>query len=306
MASPILGNSRAKLWRGNEQLYALYRDIQAVFDSKKHRTRFEAHSEPYPRLLGFKQLPWHVFFIYFADAPRLTKDFGVRVGEVLHNFRGCLDHLAWDLVHRIGKQNLDAKGRKAVQFPLTKNAANFWGDKRGGVQSQADRQLPGVPKDPYLTLIERYQPYRRSTVGRWMRALRNLSDIDKHRLILPTVMLPQRGQFEVKFDWGKVINWELLLKRGQAIKPGTKFARCIVAEMVTGQPIQMRVKGTIKTMPVFPRSYVMPPPGDDAVLIDWLMSGISSTCLEILNEVEEHLKGTSGRGQLAHPLRASP
>jgi hypothetical protein len=86
-------------------------------------------------------------------------DWGVVLGDILHNLRSALDHLAWTLVAR-GKRPTDTLSRReqnAVKFPIYKSRQEFNSAIRptgSGVSC-----LPGVGRAP-LAFIRTLQPYR--------------------------------------------------------------------------------------------------------------------------------------------------
>jgi hypothetical protein len=115
--------------------------------------------------------------IRIATLPEFTFEHSVLLGEALNGCRASLDYLAWVLVKR-QKAKLTAAQEGQIAFPVVRKRKDFF-------SSCHNRNLRGVPDKPFLTLFERYQPYKRTPVGRTMRALWNLSDIDKHRFVIP-------------------------------------------------------------------------------------------------------------------------
>jgi hypothetical protein len=106
------------------------------------------------------------------------REAGLMIGDAVHNYRAALDHLVWDLVKLGSHPQLTEKQAQRVQFPLAKSLASL--------QQQRRDRMPGVDDDPWR-VVRLYQPYRRDDRGRAMRSLRDLSDMDKHRFIVPAV-----------------------------------------------------------------------------------------------------------------------
>ncbi|MDQ3956990.1 MAG: hypothetical protein M3273_01575, partial [Actinomycetota bacterium] len=44
--------------------------------------------------------------------------FGVAIGDVIHNIRSALDHVAWELVSCCGTPGLSEDEERAIQFPI--------------------------------------------------------------------------------------------------------------------------------------------------------------------------------------------
>jgi hypothetical protein len=108
------------------------------------------------------------------------------IGDILHNLRSTLDHLVWQLTIANGKTPdsfpLDKKSNWAkTQFPMT--------DTAGGFAKSAESQLWGVSQQS-RNYIDSFQPYKTATQPgdvSLLRVLRELSNIDKHRLPNVTV-----------------------------------------------------------------------------------------------------------------------
>lgn len=107
-----------------------------------------------------------------AEPPPLH--FGVILGDFLHNLRGVLDHLIWQLV--LLNEN---EPTRATGFPIC--------DSREDFDKLAKRCLRGLTDDQYA-LVEEYQPYRLGDEApfHYLAVLRDLSNTDKHRFVHPT------------------------------------------------------------------------------------------------------------------------
>ena len=97
-------------------------------------------------------------------------DWSLIVGDVLHNMRSALDHLAWRLV----ELNNNTPGRH-TQFVICADQAAF--------QRAAPNNLRGVSQTA-MTFIENLRPYRGGDDLLWQ--LNELDSTDKHRLLLVT------------------------------------------------------------------------------------------------------------------------
>ena len=98
-------------------------------------------------------------------------DIPLIIGDVIHNLRSSLDHLAWQLVEANG-----GTPTKQTYFPIYSDAARF--------QAESVRKLHGMSA-AVVKLIEAVQPYHSAYQN--LRALSDLDNWDKHRLLLERV-----------------------------------------------------------------------------------------------------------------------
>jgi hypothetical protein len=189
----------AKLNRAKRQVDALRRDI------------FETNEgDPKTIGLGRKFESDSQAIVYRIDrVPEVKECWGLLVGEVIHNFRCTLDHLWWQLAILHLRREPTEKEAGEIQFPLfTKEAFRddpqmFW----------KHRFLNHVSGD-YLTTIERMQPYNTTGTNQVhaLRALVELSNIDKHRVVHPVVTIPLEGFLTVVRADGDVVDCVRLLR----------------------------------------------------------------------------------------------
>jgi hypothetical protein len=162
---------------GNEHLC----ETRTEYDAKRHclSLRITAVAQPPPKL-------------------------SLMLGDVVHNYRSCLDHVAWTVVQRGRFWPVLTDDEKAsVYFPLcaTRDAFNAslvrTVSKKGKVQKRA--KLPGVRRADGA-IIRRYQPYKRGKRNlhlHTLHALASFSNEDKHRAIWPVFMVPIGGRVYV-------------------------------------------------------------------------------------------------------------
>lgn len=265
------GGVLTKLAHANDQLDILYTKLLVALDSNRHPVRVEVDAKPHPGPPG-ETRECVAFTAYVSDAPSFGDDIGLLLGDVLGHYRGTLDHLVWQLVSRSGNR-LSASQARSVAFPMARTRTFFW--------ERARKTMPHLTTE--RTIIETYQPYRRSAAGWAMRTLRNLSDIGKHRFIIPSAGMAQTG--DIKFDYvGALVQPpEVHFKFGRETKRGTKLVTMVLAG-AKGQR-GMGVEGYVETLPVFLRSLVPPPAGMDAVAVEWALSEIRDTCTEIVSRL---------------------
>ena len=141
------------------------------------------------------------YFIAYVDIDAVPIDpLVLLIGDVLHNLRGTLDHLAYTLAEKYSGLPLSYQVAKDSEFPI-------FGDARSEGISGVEKRYaaPFVAKigsiDPLAqAIIKKAQPYQRgnkfASHPLWM--LQELSNFDKHRLLLTgavhtfTAMFPQK------------------------------------------------------------------------------------------------------------------
>jgi hypothetical protein len=130
------------------------------------------------------------FVLMVEDAPRMPAEVGPRIGDVLHNLRSTLDHLAWVLV-RAGHTPNPADEEK-VAFPICDTSRDFKGKRRTA--------LPGVRGDQraIIRLAQPYQTGRYSEMGGALRFVRDYNNRDKHRITHPHYLVPRELELNIQ------------------------------------------------------------------------------------------------------------
>jgi hypothetical protein len=155
-------------------------------------------------------------------------------------------------------------------------------------KSSISSALPGIPAtSPLVTFIQTYQPYNKTASPRFIRRLRNLSDIDKHRIIVPTRVLPLNANINISYEGCQVLDYALRVRPGREIKNGTELVRVIVAIDLGAAHHRVSMDGYLESAPSLPLTLVPPDPGDDAASVEHVMNGISMTVEEIIEGLEE-------------------
>jgi hypothetical protein len=133
---------------------------------------------------------YHIFrAVAIPDFP--LRDFGILIGDVVHNFRSVLDHIVWQLA--LYKTNgagppSERRARK-VGFPIKVDppSANIAPEKfaAGGALKDV------LPR--HRAIIHEYQPYKRTyPENDELAILQLLSNTDKHRVINPVLISTDR------------------------------------------------------------------------------------------------------------------
>jgi hypothetical protein len=153
-----LDGCRERARRADEHLAELEREVEAVFEKQAHAVTFDINPNPPHGAINVR-LPNETF-----AGIRL----GTLVGEISYNLRSALDYLVYALAE------LDSKGpQKGTQFPIMDAAKDIVG--------RGKAMLIGV-NAVHVAAIERLQPYNGC---HWTGRLRDLSNMDKHRHIVP-------------------------------------------------------------------------------------------------------------------------
>lgn len=176
---------------------------------------------------------------------------GLIVGDVVQNLRAALDQFVCQMVHAKGKE----PDRHA--FPI------FTAPPAEGTQAARtwNRMLAGLDPEA-VAFIERCQPYHgpNGPRGHTLFALRELSNEDKHRLLLPAVgaiRVPEPGfDFEVtsQRDVGAITGGKL--HAGHALKHGDLVAEATVE--ITGLNPEIKTNADLKLNIGFGREPIVP------------------------------------------------
>jgi hypothetical protein len=141
------------------------------------------------------------FVVTVDETQVLPVVWGLQLGNIVHNLRSSLDHLAWAVVAR-GRRPptvLTEGQQSGVMFPISATVAAF--------RAQLARRLPGARRDD-VTRIRRAQPFRDPETARPigvapadmhpLSILQRLSNADKHRSIQPVLATPHVGRWSYR------------------------------------------------------------------------------------------------------------
>src|ERR1700686_1002952 len=162
MDEPTLEGCSAKVDRAAEQMESLAHDWLEYLGSNPWPSRVDSLSDP----------GWHRIFMDFS-APAPPR-FSIVVGEVAHDLRSALDHLAWrEAVECVGPQQAESHAAE-IGFPLTSRPRAFRAAKVVNYVSSSARGL-----------IEHHQPYasKQDSPSRSLGLLQWFNNRDKHRTI---------------------------------------------------------------------------------------------------------------------------
>ena len=169
-----LSGARAKLERAKEHLQ--------LMDDTVHDVRLGSGGDSSLVLGGFYRSASRSFELRVLSMPQYPlTEWGTVLGDYVQNLRSALDHAAYQLVAS-GSEPSDAALRRS-QFPIC--------DTRDMFDSEVPRRLSGVVAPRAMSVVEEAQPFKYHNIYvSPTRILRELSNRDKHRLLIPLLLAP--------------------------------------------------------------------------------------------------------------------
>jgi hypothetical protein len=117
----------------------------------------------------------YVFWVELLEEPPL-REWGLTVGDILHNLHSALDSLAWQLTIAHYGRELTGSEAKSIYFPLSRCPSDFRGWAVLKHVTHGHRRL-----------LQNVQPYQGGY--ELLSVLADLSRRDKHRAIHPTCLI---------------------------------------------------------------------------------------------------------------------
>ncbi len=152
---------------------------------------------------------------------------GLITGDVVHNLRGALDHLVWQLALFYCRGD-EPENPRQVQFPLTNERPH---SKTLPEDFAKDRALQHVCPD-HRAIIEQYQPYNGPiTYGNFavhpFSWLQKFSNEDKHRVVVPALAIFFRTHINTTEIFGEEATITNFCHAGfrEILEPSTETAR---------------------------------------------------------------------------------
>lgn len=173
-----LSECRAKIQRAQEHSDSLQAIVTPiVMNQKPDFVQLSAKLD--------HQSGYHVFRVAVIEEDQRLR-VGIILGDVVQNLRSALDYLFWQLYcHYIRVPKTDAEAKR-VQFPI-EDAPKRFANKR-----EQFRKIPS----PQWAVIDDAQPYNGADPLRNpLRAIRELSNLDKHRALNPLLLQSYMVQF---------------------------------------------------------------------------------------------------------------
>jgi len=269
-----------KLDRGKEHIAQLWTGIKRTLDNDRFEQ--EITSKPYPKPSRIKDArPWEAFTLVCSHVPVIDKKDEILLGEALQSFRSSLDYLAWAWVtESVSKRatTLTPQQEQQVMFPMARSPKSF--------RDQVDQRLPKVSAKR-RAFIRHYQPYRHSDAGSALRWLNVLSNIEKHRIIVPALMSPQAGDISFSINSSLECVKQLHhVSTKREIEVGTKIMTMVLAGSAPQNERRIHVDTKLTLMPMLPRSIVGLTASKDVVLLEHALNLIIAVCTEILKRAK--------------------
>jgi hypothetical protein len=171
---------------------------------------------------------------------------GVMLGNVVHNYRCCLDHIAWVIYKRGRTPCVGEEREKKIYFPVTSSPRHF--------KNVVPTMLPGARRAD-LAKVRAFQPYRAGKRNRerhvlWV--LHRLDLDDKHRTIQPVVPVPDSSGFGIGAATDCIYRRMAPASPRVTLEPGAELTRIYVKKTGPNPHIDVEPHFTIDPS-VWPR-----------------------------------------------------
>jgi hypothetical protein len=164
---------RVKIERAKHHLRALEVVRQDFIKGNAYRIECETN-----------QTGFNIYRVFNLQAPPV--EIGLAAGDVIHNLRSSLDHLAYQLVYANG-----ATHSKQTAFPIWDSAAEY--------KAQGARRVKGMAQDA-IDAIDAIEPYQGGKgAGLWV--LHYLDIADKHHALLTPLINVTEASFTIPGFW---------------------------------------------------------------------------------------------------------
>ena len=164
-----------------------------AYDAELDRARGHPHLDSFTAAIVADYNPKrHGFVLTIAEIDEFPPRLSLLLGDIVHDFRCALDHVAWTMYQRGSKAGqLTDRQERGIGFPIV--------DDPAVVDAGIVERIPGIrPTD--LAKVRWCQPSRNAPRNRSMHcftALQEFSNADKHRAIQPLFILPTYGRIQV-------------------------------------------------------------------------------------------------------------
>jgi hypothetical protein len=221
-------------WAGI-QTRALEADIDAFLGDPKRNTGVEVGKRYDPRR--------HGIVFYVVDRGRFPDGWGLRLGDVIHSYRSCLDQIAWAVVSR-GKQppsTLTEKQQRRIYFPVY--------GKRERFNDALRNNLPGIRRADAkaIRLVQPYHYAEASQRSHWLTVVHELSNLDKHRTFQPVSTIPREATFGYRNAQDCIVRDLSRRQRSESLQPGVEIGVFFVRK--TGPNPDIEIEGRFAIQP---------------------------------------------------------
>lgn len=147
---------------------------------------------------------------------------GILLGNIVHNYRCALDHIAWAIYKRGRTPNVGDEREKKIYFPVTRSPGHFKG--------VVGKMLPGATRADIAT-VRSFQPYRagrRMVEAHVVWVLHGLALDDKHRAIQPVAPVPDSTDMWIGPATDCIYRRMAASSPRAVLEPGAELARIYV------------------------------------------------------------------------------
>ncbi len=205
-------------------------------------------NQPFFKVQAHYHAKRHGFALVVEAMRPVPIEFGLMVGDIAHNQRSALDHVAWELVRRGNRppHALSNRQRQRIAFPI------FSGPPGGGFHATVlNKQLPGVGRRQ-RTLIRGLQPYvhRKANESRQPLALlARIDNDDKHRTIQPVAAVSSSATYEVTQLRGCEVTRVTGRSRSQMLEDGAELEFVGARKLGRDAEPHMEVHSSVPSIP---------------------------------------------------------
>jgi hypothetical protein len=193
--------------------------VRCRYQLREFNDRFDTFVKGHPYTLSSKfeprsdeQIGDYLFIVESVAVPK--REWGVLIGELVHNMRSALDHTIYAAATSPGNKN---------QFPIF--------TKKSDWDSKVEPMLHSVP-DQVVKIAEEAQPYNAPTSTdpktHLLAILNRLSNYDKHRLLHTSVMTLQGAAPGFEMGQGVTAIREVAVGFGP-LEPGATVVRVTIS-----------------------------------------------------------------------------
>ncbi len=229
--TPSFAGAEAKAARAFEHIKTLNEDMLGFFHS--HRYAVGGH---------YKADTGEIDLYATSVAGKFPiVEWGVRIGDCVHNLRSALDHAVWQLALVHLQRNPTDDEARSIQFPIADTRRRF-----------QDAGVRPFLSDTHFQWLDQYQPYKAGNQASHhkLAILRELSNTDKHRVVHAAAVVPEG--FDLEFtDTSGVVSYESIeLYVGEPLKDDTPIGR-LHGVVVDGPDPRMDAQGPFTVGVVF-------------------------------------------------------
>jgi hypothetical protein len=177
------------------------------------------------------------YVVYSKMGPEPLPDLSLVLGDVIHNARGALDFTAWQLARKKLRREPTEKEAPSIVFPITSSIVMF-----------DNRPIWRFVSKQVRCEMLRHQPHPRCDPGNdHLAALHWISNRDKHRFVVPLLMLvgtprPPNYTFKPKLPEGTEARWIFSARPSEVFYKRDPTTRRLAKVVLTPRPPNTQVE----------------------------------------------------------------